>query len=87
VLFYIASIIGGAVWGIASGGLVNRLMERVPDDDRPAHMALHNLALSLGILIGSVLGPALAEWLGLRNALYLSALLRLLAGLLLAAWA
>ena len=46
--------------GLLNGALVNRLMETVPDDDRPAHMAIHNLALNLGILLGSLLGPSLA---------------------------
>jgi predicted MFS family arabinose efflux permease len=71
---------------LASGGLVNRLMERVPEDDRPAHMALHNLVLNLAILVGSLAGPLLGDWLGLRTALLLSAGLRVLAALLLARW-
>lgn len=87
LLFYAASLIGGVVWGVTNGGLVNRLMEHVPEGDRPAYMALHNLALNLGILAGSLLGPALGEWTGLREALYISAALRLLAGLLLWRWA
>lgn len=86
-LYYIASVINGLVWGMASGGLVNRLMERVPEDDRPAHMALHNLALNLGILAGSLLGPAFADTLGLRNTLLISGGLRLLGAVLLALWA
>jgi MFS family permease len=86
-MFFVASFIGGAVWGIANGGLVNRLMERVPEDDRPAHMALHNLALNVGILGGSLLGPALAEWLGLRDAMIVSAGLRVVGALLLWRWA
>ncbi|MBL8057916.1 MAG: MFS transporter [Anaerolineales bacterium] len=86
-LFYVASVIGGAVWGVANGGLVNRLMERVPEGDRPAHMALHNLALNLGILAGSLLGPALAGWLGLRPALIVGAGLRVIGAWLLIRWA
>lgn len=85
-LIWVASLIGGGVWALTSGGLVNRLMERVPEDDRPAHMALHNLVLNLGILAGSALGPLLGHWLGLREALLLSAALRFLAGLLLGVW-
>lgn len=84
--FLVASIAGGIAWGLASGGLVTRLMERVPAGDRPAHMALHNLALNLGILAGSLLGPVLGDWLGLRQALYLSAVLRVVAGFLLVVW-
>lgn len=86
-IYWAASIIGGLVWAVLAGGLVNRLMERVPPDDRPAHMALHNLALNLGILVGSLLGPLLAEWLGLRDAILLSSFLRLGAGILLVFWA
>jgi predicted MFS family arabinose efflux permease len=61
-------------------------MERVPEDDRPAHMALHNLVLNTAILVGSILAPLLANWLGLRQALLLSAALRLLAGVLMGVW-
>ncbi len=85
-LYWVASLIGGGVWALASAGLVNRLMERVPENDRPAHMALHNLALNLGILAGSILGPVLGDWLGLRQALLLSAALRLIGGILLGVW-
>ncbi len=85
-LFYAASLGGGLVWAVTNGGLVNRLMERAPETDRPAHMALHNLALNFGILGGSLLGPALGEGLGLRQALLLAAVLRMLAGVGLGVW-
>jgi len=54
-------------------------MEKVPANDRPAHMAIHNLALNIGILAGSLLGPISAEVIGLQAAIFLSAGLRLLA--------
>jgi len=85
-LFWVASLAGGAVWALVNSGLVNRLMELVPEKDRPAHMALHNLALNLGILVGSLAGPLLAAVAGLGRALLLSAGLRLLAGLFLLVW-
>ncbi len=86
-LFWIASLLGGAVWGLLNGALVNRLMERVPDSDRPAHMALHNLALNLGILLGSLGGPILAAEIGLRNGLFTAAGLRLIGAIVLSIWA
>ena len=86
-LFWLASIAGGFAWGITSGGLLNRLMERTPVGDRPAYMALHNLALNLGILLGSLAGPLLAARLGLRDAILISAGLRFFAGLLFILWA
>lgn len=82
-IFWAASCYGGMIWSLLSVGLVNRLMERVPEDDRPAHMALHNLALNMGILAGSLLGPLAGEWLGLKQAILLSGGLRLIGGLIL----
>lgn len=85
-LVSVASILGGAIWALTSGGMVNRLMERVPEDDRPAHMALQNLVLNLGVLIGALLGPAMSNWIGLREALIAAGLLRGAAALLLRRW-
>ncbi len=85
-LYWVASLVGGGIWALLSGSLINRLMERVPEDDRPAHMALHNLVLNVGVLAGSLLGPALAGWVGLRDAILVSAGLRLVAGVLIWIW-
>lgn len=79
-LFWVASFIGGGAWGITNVGLTNRLMEKVPEDQRPAGMALHNLVLNLGILVGSLLAPLLGDRLGLQPALLVVAALRFLAG-------
>jgi MFS family permease len=78
-LYYLACLIGGGVNAMLTGALINRLMEKVPSDDRAAHMALHNLALNLGILAGSLLGPLAADLMGTQPSLVLSAGLRLLA--------
>jgi MFS family permease len=78
-LYYLACLIGGGVFAMLSGALINRLMERVPAGDRPAHMTIHNLALNIGILAGSLLGPISADLIGLQASILLSAGLRLLA--------
>jgi MFS family permease len=85
-LYYLACLIGGGVNAMLSGAIINRLMERVPSYDRPAHMALHNLALNFGILIGSLLGPVSAGLIGLQPSLILGAGLRLLAAGLFWLW-
>jgi MFS family permease len=85
-LYWFASLVGGVVFAFMNGGLINRLMERVPADDRPAHMAWYNMVLNLGILIGSLTGSITGDWLGLRTTLFLSAGFRVLAGLLLWLW-
>lgn len=87
VLFFAASILGGAITGVMGGAQVNRLMERIPRDDLPAHMALNNMAGNIALLAGSMLGPLLADALGLREAILISAALRVLAGVALVRWA
>jgi MFS family permease len=85
-LFWVASVTGGLVYAFISGANINRLMECVPEFDRPAYMALHNLIMNLGILAGSLTGPWFSNLAGLRTAIMLSAGLRVLAGLLLLWW-
>ncbi len=86
LLYYLACLIGGAVNAMLSGAVLNRLMERTPPGDRPAHMTLHNLALNLGVLAGSLLGPLSAGLVGLQPSLFIAAGLRLLAAGLLWLW-
>jgi MFS family permease len=85
-LYYLACLIGGGVFALLNSGLINRLIERVPANDRPAHMAIHNLVLNIGVLIGSLLGPVVADWMGIQPAILLSAGLRLLAAGLFLLW-
>lgn len=80
-LFLITSIVGGLAWSLAGGALGNYLLEEIPADDRPAHLAWYNLALNGAILAGSLLGPFAAARVGLRTALAAIGLLRLLAAL------
>jgi MFS family permease len=85
-LYYLACLLGGGVFALLSAALINRLMERVPANDRPAHMAIHNLSLNIGILAGSLLGPMTADFIGLQESLFLAAALRLLAAGFLWLW-
>lgn len=85
-LYYLACLLGGGVFALLSAALINRLMERVPANDRPAHMAIHNLSLNIGILAGSLLGPLTADIIGLQESLFLGAILRLLAAGFLWLW-
>jgi MFS family permease len=85
-LYLLASLEGGSVWALISAALINRLMERVPEDERPAHMALHNLTLNLGILAGSLAAPFLSLQIGLQPALLIGAGLRFMAGGFLLLW-
>lgn len=85
-LFLVLSLLGGSGWALAGGALTNYILDKVPGDDRPAHLAWYNLALSAAILLGSLTGPLLGSWLGLSAALALGAAFRLLAALCIWRW-
>jgi MFS family permease len=85
-LFLVASALGGLAWALTGGALSNYILERVPADDRPAHLAWYNLALNAAVLIGSLAGPWLAHMMGLAPALMFFAALRLLAAVALWRW-
>jgi len=77
---------GGLGSTLIGGALINYLLEKIPEDDRPAHLAWYNLALNAAILLGSLAGPLVAGYLGLAFALVLFALCRALAGVIVLRW-
>ena len=85
-LFLVASFVGGFSWALAGGALNNYILDKVPPDERPAHLALYNLALNAAILIASLGSPPLAGIVGIPGALALSGLLRVLAALFILRW-
>ncbi|MDH3675057.1 MAG: hypothetical protein OES12_06155, partial [Anaerolineae bacterium] len=85
-LLLFTSFVGGLIWAILSGALVNRLFELIPEDNRSTYLALYNLALNMAILCGTMLGPLLAAETGLRGALIIVGILRVGSGLALARW-
>lgn len=86
VMLTMASVVIGLVWAILSGALVNRLLEIIPEDARAPHLALYNLALNGATLAGTMLGPMLGDWIGMREALVLIAILRLVSGAVMVRW-
>ncbi|MBK8985417.1 MAG: MFS transporter [Chloroflexi bacterium] len=80
-LFLIVSAVGGITWGLVSGSQANYLLERIPEDRRPAYLAWYNLALNAAVLLGSLGGPLLAARIGLVTTLFVSGAFRFLAAL------
>lgn len=78
-LFLIASLVGGFGWSLAGGALANYLLEEIPADRRPAHLAWYNLVMNAALLLGSLLGPAVGAVLTTPIALGLFGLARLVA--------
>jgi MFS family permease len=84
--FYFVSLLGGYIWSLAGGAFANYMLEHIPSDDRPSHLAWYTIILNMAVLMGSLGGPVFADQLGLSNALLLFALLRFLSGLAILKW-
>jgi MFS family permease len=84
--YYLLSIIGGFAWALVAGAYANYLLERIPEDDRPAHLAWYNIILNIAVLIGSLAGPLVAGYIGLSVALVVFGVMRLMAGIAILKW-
>lgn len=78
--YYLVSIIGGFSWALVGSAYMNFILENIPENDRPPHLAWYNIVLSASILIGALAGPLIAGFIGLTSALIIAGLLRLAAG-------
>jgi MFS family permease len=84
--FYAIALLGGFTWAWTNGAYANYMLERIPPDDRPSHLAWYTVVLNLAILGGSLGGSAIAAQIGLFSALILFGILRILAGIYILKW-
>ncbi len=84
--FYGVSLVGGFVFAFLSGSYANYMLECIPAHDRPSHLAWYTIILNGSMLIGSLIGPVVADVIGLANALVVFGFLRLLAGIYILKW-
>ena len=80
-LFLITALVGGLAWSLAGGALGNYLLDQIPEDERPAHLAWYMVMLNAAALLGSLGGPTLAQGLGLVPALRMITVSRALSAL------
>jgi len=84
--FYILSFIGGFLFALVNGAYANYMLENIPPDDRPSHLAWYTIMFNFAILTSSLLGPLGADFMGLIPALIVFGVARILAGLFLLKW-
>jgi MFS family permease len=84
--FYLLSFLNGVIFALVNGAYANYMLERIPPHDRPPHLAWYTMMLNLAILTSSILGPLLADGIGLAPALIALGILRFTAGLFLLKW-
>ena len=80
-LFLVGSAAGGLGWALVGGSLVNYVLEKVPENHRTGHLAWYNLAMNSALLVGVLVGPLVAGFVGVSVALAIFSTFRLLAAL------
>lgn len=76
-------LLAGAAWGAYELALVLLFFETIPENERTSLLTLYNVANSIALAAGSLIGAGLLKWVGISVAGYLtvfaaSTLLRLL---------
>jgi MFS family permease len=84
--YYLVSAVGGLIWALVAGASANYLLEKIPINDRPSHLAWYTIILNIAVLTGSLTGPLFADVIGIASALVLAGILRLFAGLAILKW-
>ncbi|MBK9782279.1 MAG: MFS transporter [Anaerolineales bacterium] len=84
--FYALSFLGGFLFALVNGAYANYMLENIPPDDRPSHLAWYTIMFNFAILASSLIGPVTADAIGLINALIVFGIARILAGLFLLKW-
>lgn len=85
-LFLVASVLGGLGFSMIQGALINYVLEKIPADNRPPYLAWYNMALNGALLLGSLMGPFIAGFIGVRTALAVFAGLRFVSALIILRW-
>jgi MFS family permease len=81
-LYFATQFVGGFGWAIFNNGAVNYLLEKIPSDDRPPHLAWFNLTANSAVLICGMLSAQIAAGIGLFGGMVLAIVIRVIAGIL-----
>lgn len=84
--FYGLSFVNGFLFAMVNGAYANYMLENIPPDDRPSHLAWYTIMFNFAILGSSIVGPLIADGMGLAPALILFGFLRIVAGGILLKW-
>jgi len=79
-IYLLHQFIGGVGFAMMNGGMVNYVLDHVPVDDRPSHLAWYNLAVNAAILMSGFLAPPVAGLISIMGVLLVSVGLRVVVG-------
>ncbi|MBE0681018.1 MAG: MFS transporter [Anaerolineales bacterium] len=84
--FYAISFLGGFLFALVNGAYANYMLENIPPHDRPSHLAWYTIVFNVAVLTSSIVGPLIADVIGLAPALIIFGVARIVAGVFLLKW-
>lgn len=84
--FYAISFLGGFLFALVNGAYANYMLENIPPHDRPSHLAWYTIVFNVAVLTSSIIGPLIADVIGLAPALIIFGVARIVAGVFLLKW-
>ncbi|HMN13388.1 MAG TPA: MFS transporter [Bellilinea sp.] len=85
-IYYIHHTFAGIGWALINSGLINFVLQQIPESDRTAHLTWFNIVLNGAILLSGFVGPWLGNIFGIVSVLLGTVVLRLVVGILLYRW-
>jgi MFS family permease len=85
-IYFATQLVGGLGWAMFNNGLINYLLENIPPDDRPAHLAWFNIVANAAVLLCGLLSQQVVGGLGLFGGMLLAVALRFFSGFAILKW-
>ncbi len=86
LLYYGANLVSGLGWALVGGEVFNYLFERIPIQDHASGIAWYTMSANAALLIGSLLGPLLANSFGFVVTMIIFAVLRFVVSAAILRW-
>lgn len=85
-IYWSSQLFSGIGWSMVGGSILNYLLEAVPPEDRPAHLAWFNLAVNAAVLVCGLIASQVTALFGLLGGMLIAVGLRALAGFVILRW-
>ena len=84
-IYLVCQVVSGIGWAMVGGALLNYLLDKIPDDDRPPYLAWFNMMVNGSMLLGGLAAGSVVDLMGLGGGMWLAVGLRLLSALMILA--
>jgi hypothetical protein len=78
-IYLVSQVVSGIGWAMIGGALLNYLLQKIPDENRPPYLAWFNLMVNGSMLVCGLIAGSVVDLMGRGGGMWLSVALRALA--------